>query len=234
MTLDAANLLSRPLDKFRFGTQLNETSFSNIWFAHQRQNDFYLGARNQPYANQITRGRTKVSFHSLGTCHIKTVDQAGEHTRLCWRRPPTPSTGAVHVASVHFPTDLTRSWGHLTLKPNKIAMIVSAARSGGDVEFAFFYSMEPQEQIDERLRKIGIPLVQIDFPSGEYVHVAIRYAEYTNWVSPVASWSIPSDVSSELVDGAKIENISALSWNNVEDGGCLHITNIQGFVLPTS
>jgi hypothetical protein len=226
------DLLDRPLDKFRFGTELEGSGFSNIWFAYQRKSDLYLGARMGRNADGLKGGSTKVSFHGSGVCHVK----CGENTQRRWRRPTTPSSGGVHFASVHFPTDLTQSWGRLRLRPDRTAAIISAASLGKEVEFMFFYSFEVGEIFENRLTKakIGFPIIQMDFPTGEYVHVAVRYRPYEKWVPPADHWQLPPDAADALRAGNKIENISAISWSHVEDNGCLHLTNIQGAKLaPT-
>jgi len=52
------------------------------------------------------------------------------------------------------------------------------------------------------------------------------------FVSEVGSWQLPNEGSTAFEADAKAENIHAVSWNTVEDGGTLHITNIQGVSLP--
>lgn len=231
MSEEIEKLLRQPLDKFRFGVEKSNAGFSNIWFLEQRKgkNDLYFGARNGLFSAETNLGSTKVSLHASGICHIKhRSHKADIETNIRWRRPITPSKGAVHVASVHFPTDFIKEWGQLKLKPNKKAFIAGAASSGQSVEFMFFYSMKKEEEISEKLKSVGLPLINIDFSSGEYVYIVVRYIEFIHKLPSIEQWSLPHGAISALEKGGSVDNVSAIYFNKVEDGGCLHVINIQG------
>lgn len=98
------------IDKFRFGVFSGGKRRSSLWVAVANGNDLYIGAR-------VIMNRLKVSLHGSGICqvaflndyvqevHDRGRDALKDRTIVRWKRPETPPTGALCVASIRFPTD---------------------------------------------------------------------------------------------------------------------------------
>ena len=140
---------------FRFAVR-GPKGHSGTWTAFGRGNEYYIGAR-------AVMGSTKVSLHGSGVCRVALTDQ---HYRMLpaqgllqpldrafvkWRRLETPERGAVHVASVIFPSD------HLVLpEPSgtyrKPLLFFGEAPLGKAAEFGFFFSRESVDALEVTLR----------------------------------------------------------------------------------
>jgi len=61
----------------------------------------------------------KVSLHGSGICHVKVAHGGTVETKPRWKRPPTPATGALHVATVSFPGGYNRGFRPAVGTPKK-------------------------------------------------------------------------------------------------------------------
>jgi hypothetical protein len=229
--------MNRPDFKFRFAVGDPEHNFSTTWSAFGHRNEYYLGAR-------AFMGSTKISLHNSGTCRVAIIDTQFEELAIRglprpadraltkWKRKPTPDVGAVHVASVVFPTDYLKKTDTPIGTAKKPLTIFSPAPSGSAVEVGFFYSREPAEALEPKLVKIGKPLIRATLDNGESVSIVVRQAKFDPAFLPTREKSegIKKLVHVVIPVGAEMSDLTAAVWNSpADDGtGCLYIVEVGG------
>jgi hypothetical protein len=241
---DVAKIFSKPVDKLRFGVMKNDKEFSNIWYFMQQMkkgiytDDIYFGACSGLYSASRKLKTIKISLHESRCCHVKTYDENHNEQRIIrWIRPPTPDNGYMHVASIHFPTELIKEWGVLELKKDKKskeykkAFIFSCAPENGNAEFMIIYSMRNGDEISDELNGIAFPFVHAKLSTGEYVHVVFRYRNAIFSVPNFTEWGFPDEAIDAVKRGGSIDNISAIWCTKKNDNKPLDVINIQGISL---
>jgi hypothetical protein len=128
-----------------------------------------------------------------------------------WRRPQTPATGAVHVASVIFPKAYYTSEAPRGT-PKKPVFLMEAAPDVKAVEFGFFYSKHASK-LETSLAKIGRPLIFSELANGESVAVVCRARN----LDPIINFvGVP----------AGRPNLRSVLWNQPAEGGAVELISI--------
>jgi hypothetical protein len=225
---------------FRFAVGNPASGYSTTWTAFGNRGDYYIGSR-------VFMGSQKISLHASGICRVALtnkqhdalledgLDQPADRAMTKWRRPKTPDVGAVHVASILFPTDYLK----LTEEPKgthkKPLFIFDAAPAGQAVEMGFFYSREDQAAMEERYLRIGHPIVCTTLESGEHVTAIARITEFDRSLLPSQEImdKTPGNILSKEVLEIKdsLPNLTASFWNAPGDGGTLKLIEVGGIVL---
>lgn len=175
------------IDKFRFFIRDEEDrQRSSVWFAHHRGNDVYVGTLT-------LGGHLKLSLHRDQTCQCGLVrsyrdklycDGLAAPRLVRWSRPQTPERGAVHVASIFFPTDFLRGEG-VANSPGKLKISLPMAPSGQATEVGFFYSFEQPDDLEPQfVRQPATPILYMTLPSGEYVSIVVRHVPFNALLVP--------------------------------------------------
>ena len=159
---------------------------SDVWFIHSTGDHVYAAPRK-------LGGALKLSLHPAGAAQDGYDCQFG-HPRshahkqesrgyrpippMRWRRPSTPETGAVHVASILFPTDALVGTVDI---PNdgKVKFGIPLAPVGQVAEAALFFSREAPASLESKFIQLGgTPLIYMDLLRGEFVSVVVRHASF--------------------------------------------------------
>lgn len=174
------------LDKIRFFV-VNEDgkAVSSVWFMQGQGQGVYV-------APSSLGANLKLSFHPPGGSQDGCDCQFG-HPRsyaenatakgfnpmrpLRWRRSPTPSSGALHIASIFFPTNDLMSAPQPP--PNgKTRFALPRAPGGMATEAGLFLSQEHPNQLEEKFLNLGaMPIAYSDFPGDEFVSLVVRHTE---------------------------------------------------------
>jgi hypothetical protein len=152
-----------------------------------------------------------------------------------WRRLETPERGAVHVASVIFPSD------HLVLpEPSgtyrKPLLFFGEAPLGKAVEFGFFFSRESVDALEERfVRADAKPLIGTTLDNGTVVSVATRQIDFDGSVLPTQdklNCASCTPLSREIyeIEGEK-KDFTGLFWTKPDTGQILFLYEIGGIGL---
>lgn len=175
------------IDKIRFCVvDAEQRALSDLWFIHSHGANVYV-------APQKLGGQLKLSIHPVGGADDGCDCQFG-HPRvhahhqaslgfkpmrpLRWTRPLTPETGAVHLASIFFPTD------YLGLAPQPVndgkpKFALTAAPAGHAVEAALFISRQGADSLEQLFIRSGaVPLICTDLPNGEFVSFVVRQTPF--------------------------------------------------------
>jgi hypothetical protein len=225
---------------FRFAVGNSLRGFSSVWTAFGNASDYYIGCRP-------SMGSIKISLHASGICRIALTDkqyselekeglkQPADRALVKWRRAKTPPIGAVHVASVIFPTDDLSLTEEPISKHKKPLIIFDAAPPGRAVEFGFFYSLEDDAAMEERYARIGKSIVCTTLDSGEYVTVVARITEFDKACLPSQEQAdkAPGHILSKEVLNIERElsHLTATFWNEPKDGETLRLVEIGGMGL---
>lgn len=185
MTRENQELLSKlerklAKDKIRFAVGTTEGSFSGIWSAWGRKNDYYIGARS-------VLGSLKISLHASGICrvafaeqHFALMEQQGldipdDRAFVKWRRAPLQNVGAILVVRLIFPVAFLRLNRPETTRTKPI-FIFETGPSQKAIELGFFYSREQQDTLQHKF--IGIPIVTTHLDNGENVSIVISEIDF--------------------------------------------------------
>ena len=174
------------LDKIRFFiVDEDGKAVSSVWFMQGQGQGVYVAPSN-------LGANLKLSFHPTGGSQDGCDCQFGHPRRyaenatakgfypmrpLRWRRSPTPSSGALHIASIFFPTNDLMSAPQPP--PNgKIKFALPRAPRGMATEAGLFISREHPDQLEKKFLNLGaMPLAYSDFPGDEFVSLVVRHAE---------------------------------------------------------
>jgi hypothetical protein len=226
--------------QIRFAVGNPEHNYSTAWSAWGWGNEFYIGAL-------AMMGSTKISLHRSGNCRVAIIDKKWEELGTKgmprpddraitkWKRKPTPDTGAVHVASVLFPTDYLRNTESPMATAKRPLTVLTPAPAGGSIEVGFFYSREPVETLEGKLAKVGMPLFRVTLDNGESVSMVVRQTGFDKGFLPPPEKlkKLGGTVHVEIPGGTEMSDLTAAAWNcPVEDGsGTLFVAEIGGVTL---
>lgn len=211
------------IDKFRFFIRDDEDRRrSSVWFVHHRGNDVYVGAVG-------LGGRLKLSLHRDQACQCGMVRSYREKLPLDglaatrpvrWNRPRTPERGAVHVASIFFPTDFLRGEG-VTNDPGKLKFSLPMAPCGQATQVGLFYSFEQPAELEPRIvKQLTTPILYMTLPSEEYVSIVVRHVPFDSLQVPDLSKIGPKvrPLDGAPPPGGRIENAHAILYGDHFDG----------------
>jgi hypothetical protein len=226
--------------QFRFAVGSPEQGYSTVWGAWAWGNEFYIAAR-------AMMGSTKISLHQSGNCRLAINEEKwkelaarglplpDDRAFTKWKRKPTPEAGAVHVASVLFPTDYLRNAAAPQGTAKRPLKLFTPAPPGGAVEVSFFYSREASETLEAKFAKLCLPLLRVTLDNGESVSIMVRKTEFDNKFLPPPEKleKLSGPVHIEMPAGTEMSDLTAAVWNSpVEDGtGTLIIAEIGGVAL---
>ena len=201
MTLSAPRTLPE-LDpnKIRLAVGTPEGPRSAWWYVHMEKGaNVYVGAHS-------LGGHLKLSLHGDRWCQfgfpssrLDVMRKAGlpapkNHYFFRWQRSLTPEKGAVHVASIIFPTDLLNKEPP-PIQSRKITFLYRPAPIGHALEFAIFYSTEPACSLEERFLRMGAPMIYNQLDSGELVHLINRVIPFDTPAFVAGDWGRPQPLS---------------------------------------
>lgn len=209
---------------------------SALWRAFCRKDDVYLAPSN-------IAGALKLSIHRDGNCQYGTTalyfqkakEQGIEEfpSIARWRRPPTPEFGAVHLASVLFPTDFLRS--KTIAQPTKLKFAMPLAPPGHAIEVMLFYANVEPSLAEKLLRDRKITAFSyMTLLCGEIAILAARQvpfeAEFIPDLRKVAGQMRPLLGAPAL--GEKMSGLHAvLMHKKPADGEAIHLAEINGFAV---
>jgi hypothetical protein len=191
--------------------------------------DVYLGVRS-------VAGKVKLSLHQDGRAQISLTSE--HYSRLSnegvptppsrhfarWRMPDVPDAGAVHVASVVFPSRYLRPWPPLQLsKP----VSWEPAPERGALAVGLFYGRQlTRPEPPTRLR------FATRLSDGRFVMIAVRNVVDFDDSQAVDRLSSPHEeyvLSDELRNarpGEVIADCAAIVWSDVQDGQAVSLWEI--------
>ena len=114
--------------ELRFGARAPDGRCSSVWFASRIGNDIYVGARSYG-------GWFKLSLHRDGSAQVTVTSRLRKHFKR-WRMPEVPDRGAVHVASIVFPSRFLKRRPPLELRT---PVRWEPAPEQGALEIGLFY-----------------------------------------------------------------------------------------------
>lgn len=195
------------LDKIRFFVVDEENkAVSSVWFMQ--------GEGRGAYVAPSTLGSSlKLSFHPPGGSRDGCDCQFG-HPRnyaegatakgfvpmrpLRWQRRLTPDSGAIHIASIFFPTEHLMS-APQPLPNGKIRFALPRAPQGMATEAGLFLSKEHPNELEQKfVAKGGMPLAYSDFPGDEFMSLVVRHSA----CPPLPDIHQGNDANFRLLDGA--------------------------------
>ena len=212
---------------------------STSWTAFKRGNDYYIGARG-------LMGAQKISLHASGICRVALTEefynslptkgllQPLDRAIAKWRRSETPARGAVHVASIIFPSDyLVHAKPEGTYR--KPLIIFGDVPPGKAFEFGFFYSREEIDDLGERLEKVGEPLFSTKLDDGTTVTLVSRLIVFDPSVLPTPEQLRGAHGRIFSKEATKPEyektGLTGHFWNQPDDGKSLIMYEIGGLAL---
>jgi hypothetical protein len=224
--------------RFRFAA-IGPKGHSATWTAFGRGNEYYVGARP-------LMGSMKVSLHGSGVCRVALTEkhyqalpleglsQPADRAFLKWKRAEIPLKGAVHVASIVFPSD------HLVLpqpagSSGKPVVIFGDAPLGNAVEVGFFFSREDLINMEDRFLRIGKPILGTTLEDGTVVSVVVREIEFDASVLPQQEKlnNAACTVLSRELHQIEHEqgDFTGLFWTKPADGQTFFLYEIGGVAL---
>lgn len=232
-------------NSFRFGVETDTGERSSLWQATCRKSDFYFGTRS-------IMGVIKVSLHESGKGRVALTQEHQEKLVSSgrdikadrklngWDMPKVPDNGAIHVASIVFPTAFLRkdgiSWEEDTMKQK---FIITCPQNQQAVEFGFFFSKEHPTSLEGKFEGKADPLVWFGLDNGSFVSVVGCYtaldaeADRNDFINKVGRGGKFVDLGEDAIKVAqRYDNMSAFLWNNpseAEEKGVLKILEIHGF-----
>lgn len=224
------------LDKIRFGVGSKAQRRSSLWVIVCNKDDVYVGVRG-------LTGLIKVSLHKFGGSsvafsrrYLEQVASAGldvpsDRAFVRWKRSATPTSGAVHVMSILFPSDflLLNAPPQLLTKP---VYYLKPAPQGHAIEIGLFYSKEPPATLGDKLAKISIPMFNAQLPCGEYVSLVGRIVPFDKTQYDGLKGTLKrlrKDAIPEF--GQEWKNVSAMLFNEPNDGEALQLIELTGFTF---
>ena len=222
------------LKKIRVAVGTADQLLSSVWFFSGNKGCLFIGAVG-------LGGTLKASFHESGKSHIRfgpDIKELSSAYVTKWQRPTTPPAGAVHVASIFFPTNFLKG---TTAIPKNVPTLIRLERapSGSAIELGLFYSREPMNELEPKLAKVGLPMVHIGLESGEGVSIVASQRTFDpTRLGPMAALadengSLPLPPPKWIADEAKsassIGNLSSILINEPSNqGGILQLVQVSG------
>jgi hypothetical protein len=220
------------VDKLRFGAKAGDGRCSALWIAFTKGSDLYLGARS-------VAAKLKLSLHADGNCHIAVdynyyrrlpdvgVPRPPDRHFARWRMPAMSDSGAVHVASVIFPTRFLRTGAPLEL--NK-SVFWEGSPDRGALEVGFFYG---KHLLDQRSVGPAVLRFRTSLSDGRVVMVITRCTDFAEerileqscgqhrmYAFSPELWA--------LSPGQELKDADLFAWNDVKDGEAVAIWAISG------
>ena len=218
---------------------------SGTWMAIGSRSDYYIGARS-------IFGSMKISLHASGICRVAMTDHQSkflieqglmqpedDRAFLKWRRTDTKETGAVHVVSLIFPIAHMHHEAALGSAKKPLFKFEAPDDPAKAVEFGFFFSRVPPEELEQKLVRIGMPLFWTGLDNGETVSIVVRVSSFDPAILPRTENLNKSQVRILSVDaipefGGQRSDLTAALWNKPKDGESLQIIEVGGVTLRTS
>lgn len=213
---------------------------SSSWTAFGHGNDYYIGARG-------LMGSQKISLHASGICRVAMTDQFYsslpakglvqplDRVSVKWTRPETPIVGAVHVASIVFPSDFLVQAKRPEGTYRKPLIIFGDVPPGKAFEFGFFYSREGIDDLRDRFLSVGKPLCSSKLADGTTVSLVSRVIDFDRSAlpPPVQLTAAPGHILPKEAADPHFEQkgLTAHFWNQPEDGKALMMYEIGGISL---
>jgi hypothetical protein len=217
----------------RFGARSADGRRSSVWFVSRTGSDIYVGVRS-------FGDRFKLSLHKDGRAQISLTSEHYPRLRdegvpsppsrhfTRWRMPDVPDAGAVHVASVIFPSRFLTPRPQLML--NKPVRWEPAPEEGA-LELGLFYggrmtNFEPGVRLRFATR----------LSDGRVVMIAVRSTDFDGG-KVLEQLSGPHRyyaLSGELWNaspGDAIPDCAAFVWSEVRDGQAVVIWEITGLSI---
>jgi hypothetical protein len=241
LNLDQAETFIQRLNRtnFRFAVGSPDAGHSATWTAFGAGSEYYIGARHAMGSSKISLHRSEICRVALTEKHFNSLPGDGlaqprDRALMKWKRAPTPDIGAVHVASIIFPTEflkLPEPQG----TPKKPLIIFGAAPPGKAVEIGFFYSREAAATLEPKLLQIGYPIVCTTLDNGEMITVVGRVSDFDRAVLPSQDRleKSPMNILAKNVHTIKDElnNLTGMFWNDPGDGGSLMLIEVGGMSI---
>ena len=236
------------LDKIRFAVGTEDGPRSAWWFVQiEDTGDVYVSVRS-------LGGHLKLSLHRIDPnpaldrfCQLGFTDKQIALTTKAglppptpkymfrWQRPPSPSRGALHVASIIIPTDLLNR-NPPPMPSRRPQFLFAPAPSGHALEFLLFYSLEPASALEERFQRIGMPLVYNQLENGETVHFIWRPVSFDTGAFLAQDWTktSPQPLSravNELAPGASLSGLTAFIANEPAIDGHIRLAEVSNAAI---
>ena len=219
------------LDKVRFliVDQDNDVR-SSAWFINCESGSLYL-------APKALGSAMKLSLHPKGRsndghdCQFGLAKRSMERHRelgfsppapMRWTRPEPPMTGALHVASILFPSDLLTEKLGKPQADGKLKFAFPLPPPGHVAELGIFTSLEHPNQLDDKLIKAGgMPVTYHDLADGEFASLVARQTVVDPWL-PFLSRPVngtPQPLSGMPAPGETIRGRALLVGDIPKSGG---------------
>lgn len=225
--------MSRRTDVLRFGARSAEGRYSSLWFARRSGSDLYLGLRS-------LGGKFKLSLHKDGNAQVSVTYEhfAGlpnegvppppsrHFTR--WRMPQLSDTGAVHVASVVFPSRFLAP-GPAPCPTERVYWL--AAPENGAVELGLFYTRVLPHKM--RFEHGARPRLTTSLQDGRFVLAVTRETEFDEarvlggFLGQRRVYALSRELW-ESHPGDVLAGCAGFLWSDVRDGGAVVIWDIRG------
>lgn len=231
------------LDKIRFAVGTEDGPRSSWWFVKvEDTGDVYMSARS-------LGGRMKLSLHRDGFCQLGYTDHQVKQTASTglppptpkymfrWQRPPSPTRGARHVASVIIPTDLLNRDPPPIPSRRRQRLLFPPALAGDALEFILFYSLEAARDLEKQFKQIAMPIAYCQFANGETVNFVVRQVSFDtvaflkqqDWNK--ARFRPLSRAMGELEAGGSLTGLTAFISNNPYVDGRIHLVEASNLDL---
>ena len=221
--------------RVRFAVRSPEERYSAAWLTTNTKSGFYIGARS-------VMGTFKISLHTSGRCRLafeqtyafnRGLIPPGEDRALVkWWRFPTPPVDAALVVGLVFPTDFLHLDAPAATEKEPFVFL-QAAPQGKAVEVGFFYSREPVNTLEPKLKEFGIPLFWTDLANGDMVWMVGRETDFDATALPPDETL--NSISGRLLDpdgftkaAAERRSLTAHLWNAPKDNEALVIIEVGG------
>jgi len=220
-------------DRFRFAISRKDGRHSHTWAVWGKKNDFYITSRSiggQIKTSLHDKGGFRVHFDKNFLWQMKAVGrEPPKREVVLWPKPLVPETGAVHVASVLFPTDYLTADAPKSTKQKPI--FIFEAPAGRAVEVGFFYSLEGVAALEPKFSKIGVPCICTTLDNCHSVLTVVRVRDFAPNVLPKSD--LPSSGvymfdEDGLGPGGALTNCHAVLWNDPKKDGLLKMIEIGG------
>ena len=225
-------------DSVRITIGNDESGYSGQWAFWTNKADLYFGVRS-------IAGLMKVSLHQSGVCRVaftkqfadtledKQLPRGGNRAFTVWRRPETPASGALLVASILFPT------AFLCCDPppkKKLNMIMAPASKDAAIELGLFFHRVSPDDIADGFAKMGTPYVSCDLGENEWVSFVFRETPFDakGFAEMVkGKWPGKATASREFQPGESID-ANMLILNDPKEEGHLCICEAGNVIVSKS
>jgi hypothetical protein len=215
---------------------------SQCWYFHSKGDDVYIGP-------EATGGTAKLSLHGnnapsndgcnsqwglIGDYRKKEAKFTNRPLRpLRWKRPKTPPMGAIHVASILFPTDFLCGVIR-AFKPGRTRVALPMAPPRHAIEVSVIYSLEEPSNIAAEMTKAGITFLgHFHLPCGGIVAVSACEVPFDPaLVPPPSALGRGFALTGAPASGKSIGNCGAVIVHaKPEDGQSVTLAEINGYTV---